>query len=145
MFRFIRILRMTDLEIFEVLHNSVLICLLIIEDKRRTLTDAEKQLIPYRLMDEEEIKEEINNVLYLYLLTGKELTEKQNDTIIDFANNLLHEVIPTAIIVKRLIDENKFFNMPLTFQLKDFQDILKYVDSPIKLNQLDERFYLSQE
>lgn len=90
MFRFIRILRMTDLEIFEVLHNSVLICLLIIEDKRRTLTDAERQLIPYRLMDEEEIKEEINNVLYLYLLTGKELTEKQNDTIFDFTDNLLH-------------------------------------------------------
>lgn len=90
MFRFIRILRMTDLEIFEVLHNSVLICLLIIEDKRRTLTDAERQLIPYRLMDEEEIKEEINNVLYLYLLTGKELTEKQNDTIFDFIDNLLH-------------------------------------------------------
>ena len=47
MFRFIRLLRMKNLEIIEVVHNSVMICLLIIEDKRRRLNDSEKQLTSY--------------------------------------------------------------------------------------------------
>ncbi|RTQ87629.1 hypothetical protein [Lysinibacillus telephonicus] len=117
MFRFIRLLRMRDLEIIEVVHNSVKICLLIIEDKRRALNDSEKQLTPYNLMDENELKDEIHNVLYLYILTGEELTKQQNDSIIEFADDLLHEVIPTAKIVKRIIDKNMFSNLPVTLQL----------------------------
>ncbi len=144
MFRFIRLLRMRDLEIIEVVHNSVKICLLIIEDKRRALNDSEKQLTSYNLMDENELKDEIHNVLYLYILTGEELTKQQNDSIIEFADDLLHEVIPTAKIVKRFIDKNMFSNLPVTLQLKDFQNILRFVHSSFKLNHIEESFYLSQ-
>lgn len=145
MFRFIRLLRLRDLEIFEVIHNSVKICLLIIEDKRRTLNNSEKQLFPYSIMDEEELKEEIHNVLYLYLFTGEALTEQQNDKIIEFADDLLHEVFPTAKIVKRFVHENRFFNLPLILEIKDYQDILRFVNSEYKLNNIGEIFYLSQE
>ncbi|MER2107376.1 MAG: hypothetical protein ABS949_10605 [Solibacillus sp.] len=144
MYRFTRVIRLRDVEAFETWHNSILISYVIIEDKRRRLNQEEQRLLPYRLMTKKELKK-LPNVLYVYIFTQQPLKEQQNNKIIGFIDALLHEVYPTATIIKRITDEKKFSDLPISMKRNDYQKILKMFGSEYKFPNEKNSIYLSQD
>ncbi|MCA1035844.1 hypothetical protein LCL90_14490 [Bacillus infantis] len=65
-----RILKLRDLEIFQVIRNGRVLAYSIIEDTRNPFTEEDKKMDPLCFMDEEDISE-ILNVFRIALISEK--------------------------------------------------------------------------
>lgn len=146
MIRYRRLIRMENIEIFKVFKNRISMGYLIIEDLRRNLNDAEKQLLPFRIMDEEELAE-YKNLIKIYILSDEELIEEDRSIIEEFAMDLVDLKDGCLYILESYVDEQLFIETPLDLRVKDYQKMLKLVHSTYDISKLDLRktIYLSQE
>lgn len=146
MIRYKRKVRMKNIEIFMLFKNSVSMGYLIIEDLRRPLNDIEKQLLPFRIMDEDEL-EEYKNLIKIYILSDEELSKEDKSVFEEFAMDLVDEKVHCSYILESYINEQFFLDAPLDFEVEDYQKMLKLVNSTYDISGLDLKklMYLSQE
>lgn len=141
-----REIRLKDLEIYFLFKDSVSMGYLVIEDLRRSLSKEELELDPYKYMDSEEI-EEIKNVIKVDILSDEELSEDDQDIFREFAYDLLDGKENGTMIIKYNVNPELFEHLPLTLELKDYQDILTEINSKYNITKmnLSNLMYLSQE
>lgn len=146
MIHYRRLIRMENIEIFRIVKSSVSMGYLIIEDLRRNLNDAEKQLLPFRIMDEEELAE-YKNLIKIYILSDEELTEEDRSIFEEFAMDLVDLKDGCLYILESYVDEQLFIETSLDLRVEDYQKILHLVHSSYDISKLDLRktMYLSQE
>ncbi|EAR67058.1 hypothetical protein B14911_16135 [Bacillus sp. NRRL B-14911] len=75
-----RILKLRDLEIFQVIRNVRVLAYSIIEDTRNPFTEEDKKMDPLCFMDEEDISE-ILNVFRVALISDKKLSKADSITL----------------------------------------------------------------
>ena len=146
MIRYKRKIRLKDLEIFMLFKDGISMGYLIIEDLRRTLNDDEKQRIPFKIMDEEDLSGYIN-VIRISILSDEELEQEDRDIFKEFAMDLVDEKDHCLYILDSYVNVNFFLEAPLDFEPKDYQKMLELVDSNydvLNLN-LNNLSYLSQD
>lgn len=146
MIRYKRKIRLKDLEIFMLFKDGISMGYLIIEDLRRTLNDDEKQRMPFKIMDEEDLSGYIN-VIRISILSDEELEQEDRDIFKEFAMDLVDEKDHCLYILDSYVNVNFFLEAPLDFEPKDYQKMLELVDSDydvLNLN-LNNLSYLSQD
>jgi len=146
MIRYKRKVRMENIEIFMFFKNRISMGYLIIEDLRRHLNENEKQLLPFRIMDEDELKE-YKNVIKIYLFSDEELSEEDADIFREFAMDLVDEKDYCLYILELCVNEKFFLDAPLDLEVEDYQKMLKIVGSTYDISglNLEKITYLSQE
>lgn len=107
---------MENIEIFKVFKNRISMGYLIIEDLRRNLNDAEKQLLPFRIMDKEELAE-YKNLIKIYILSDEELIEEDRSIIEEFAMDLVDLKDGCLYILESYVDEQLFIETPLDLRV----------------------------
>ncbi|RND00401.1 hypothetical protein EC501_05020 [Lysinibacillus halotolerans] len=137
---------MENIEIFRIVKNSVSMGYLIIEDLRRNLNDTEKQLLPFRIMEEEELAE-YKNLIKIYILSDEELAEEDRTIFEEFAMDLVDLKDGCLYILESYVHEQLFIETPLDLRVEDYQKMLHLVQSSYDISKLDLRktMYLSQE
>lgn len=126
--------------------DSISMGYLIIEDLRRTLNDDEKQRIPFKIMDAEELDDYIN-VIRISILSDEELKQEDRDVFKEFAMDLVDEKDHCSYILDSYVNINFFLETPLDLEPKDYQKMLELVGSDydiLNLN-LNNLSYLSQD
>lgn len=146
MIRYKRKIRMENIEIFLLFKDSISMGYLIIEDLRRHLNEYEKQLLPFRIMTEDELAT-YKNVIKIYVLSDEELSEENADVFREFAMNLVDEKDYCSYIIEWFINEKFFFDAPLDLEVGDYQKMLEIVGSTYDISELnlEKLTYLSQE
>ncbi|GEL03509.1 hypothetical protein [Rummeliibacillus stabekisii] len=146
MIRYKRRLRMKDLEIFMLFKEGTSMGYLIIEDTKRTLNSAEKQLLPFKIMDEDEL-EEYKNLIKIYILADEELSKDDKSIFEEFAMDLVDEKDYCAYILESYVDEQFFYVSQVDLEVEDYKKMLKIVNSSYDISNLDLKnlSYLSQE
>lgn len=146
MIRYKRKIRMENIEIFLLFKDSISMGYLIIEDLRRHLNEYEKQLLPFRIMTEEELAT-YKNVIKIYVLSDEELSEENADVFREFTMNLVDEKDYCSYIIEWFINEKFFFDTPLDLEVEDYQKMLEIVGSTYDISELnlEKLTYLSQE
>lgn len=146
MIRYKRRLRMKNLEIFMLFKDSISMGYLIIEDLRRHLNEYEKQLLPFRIMTDDELAA-YKNVFKIYVLSDEELSEEDADVFREFAMDLVDEKDYCLHIAEWFVNEKFFFDAPLDLEVEDYQKMLEIVGSPYDISELnlEKLMYLSQE
>lgn len=141
-----RKVRLEKIEIFLLFKDSVSMGYLIIEDMRRSLNDAEKQLLPFKIMDEDEL-EEFKNVIKVYILSDEELSEEDRSVFEEFAWDLVDLKDHCAYFLDSYVNEQFFLDAPLDLEVEDYQKMLQLVNSTYDISGLDLRklMYLSQD
>lgn len=146
MIRYKRKVRMENIEIFMLFKDSISMGYLIIEDLRRHLNEYEKQLLPFRIMTEDELAE-YKNVIKIYLFSDEELSEENADIFREFAMDLVDEKDYCLYILELYVNEKFFLDAPLDLEVEDYQKMLKIVGSRYDISglNLEKSTYLSQE
>lgn len=146
MIRYKRKIRLKDLEIFMLFKDGISMGYLVIEDLRRSLNDDEKQRMPFKIMDEEDLSGYIN-VIRISILSDEELEKEDRDIFKEFAMDLVDEKDYCLYILDSYVNVNFFLEAPLDLEAKDYQKMLELVDSNydiLNLN-LNNLSYLSQD
>ena len=91
---------------------------LIIEDMRRTLNENEKQILPFKIMDEDEL-EEYKNLIKVYILADEALSNDDKTIFEEFAMDLVDEKDYCAYILESYVDEQFFWDSPLDLDIED--------------------------
>lgn len=144
--RYKRKVRMENIEIFMLFKDSVSMGYLIIEDLRRCLNETEKQLLPFKIMDEEEL-EEYKNLIKIYILSDEELSKDNKFVFEEFAMDLVDGKDYCSYILESYVNKQFFLDAPLDLEVKDYQKMLKLVNSTYDISGLNLKklIYLSQE
>ncbi|MEI2341721.1 terpene synthase, partial [Priestia megaterium] len=78
-----RVLKLRDLEIFQVEREGTILSYVVIEDTRKPFTEEDKKLDPLCYMDEEDINA-ILNVFRISIINDEKLNEEDSDLIRSF-------------------------------------------------------------
>ena len=137
---------MENIEIFMLFKDSVSMGYLIIEDLRRSLNETEKQLLPFKIMDEEELAE-YKNLIKIYIFSDQELSKDNKFVFEEFAMDLVDEKDYCSYILESYVNEQFFLDAPLDLEVEDYQKMLKIVNSTYDISELNLKklTYLSQE
>lgn len=138
-----RILKLRDLEIFQVERNGTILSYVVIEDTRNPFTEEDKKLDPLCYMDEEDINE-ILNVFRISLINDEKLNEEDSKYLRTFFSKFVNNTNLTNFIIKEYIQEDLYdYEVNIEF----FNKILKNIGSNFIIEEFNERnwIYLSQD
>jgi hypothetical protein len=138
-----RLLKLRDLEIFQVLKNGNILSYVVIEDTRNPFTEEDKKLEPLCYMDEEDINS-ILNVFKISLINDEKLSEEDSIFIRSYFSDFVNNTNLTNFIIKEYIQEDLYDNED---NIKSFNKILQNIGSNYIIEEFDERnwIYLSQD
>lgn len=138
-----RILKLRDLEIFQVEREGTILSYVVIEDTRKPFTEEDKKLDPLCYMDEEDINA-ILNVFRISIINDEKLNEEDSDLIKSFFSDFVNNTNLTNFIIKEYIQEDLY---DYDIDIKFFNKILKDIGSNYIIEEFDEInwIYLSQD
>lgn len=138
-----RILKLRDLEIFQVEREGTILSYVVIEDTRKPFTEEDKKLDPLCYMDEEDINA-ILNVFRISIINDEKLNEEDSDLITSFFSGFINNTNLTNFIIKEYIQEDLY---DYDIDIKFFNKILKDIGSNYIIEEFDEInwIYLSQD
>ncbi|RAS75641.1 terpene synthase [Priestia endophytica] len=138
-----RILKLRDLEIFQVVRNGTIISYVVIEDTRNPFTEEDKKLDPLCYMDEEDINA-ILNVFRISIINDEKLNDEDLDFITSFFSNFVNNTNLTNFIITDYIQEDLY---DYEINIKFFNKILKNIGSNYIIEEFDKMnwIYLSQD
>ncbi|MED4072144.1 MULTISPECIES: terpene synthase [Priestia] len=138
-----RILKLRDLEIFQVEREGTILSYVVIEDTRKPFTEEDKKLDPLCYMDEEDINA-ILNVFRISIINDEKLNEEDSDLITSFFSDFVNNTNLTNFIIKEYIQEDLY---DYDIDIKFFNKILKDIGSNYIIEEFDEMnwIYLSQD
>ncbi|RAS77303.1 terpene synthase [Priestia endophytica] len=138
-----RILKLRDLEIFQVVRNGTIISYVVIEDTRNPFTEEDKKLDPLCYMDEEDINA-ILNVFRISIINDEKLNDEDLDFITSFFSNFVNNTNLTNFIITDYIQEDLY---DYEINIKFFNKILKNIGSNYIIEEFDKInwIYLSQD
>ncbi|MED4116316.1 terpene synthase [Priestia megaterium] len=138
-----RVLKLRDLEIFQVEREGTILSYVVIEDTRKPFTEEDKKLDPLCYMDEEDINA-ILNVFRISIINDKKLNEEDSDLITSFFSDFVNNTNLTNFIITEYIQED-LYDYEVNIQF--FNKILKNIGSSYIIEEFDERnwIYLSQD
>ncbi|WP_445491448.1 hypothetical protein [Niallia sp. 03133] len=141
-----REIRLRDLEVYLIFKENISMGYLIIEDLRRPLGQEELTISPYKYMDEEDI-EGYRNLIKIDILSDAKLTEEDQELYREFAYDLVDRKDFCALKINYTVDSELFKNLPLDLEVKDYQEVLKVINSKYDISNLnlDNLMYLSQD
>lgn len=138
-----RILKLRDLEIFQVEREGTILSYVVIEDTRKPFTEEDKKLDPLCYMDEEDINT-ILNVFRISIINDEKLNEEDSVLITSFFSDFVNNTDLTNFIIKEYIQEYLY---DYDIDIKFFNKILKDIGSNYIIEEFDEMnwIYLSQD
>ncbi|MFP7732415.1 terpene synthase [Priestia aryabhattai] len=138
-----RILKLRDLEIFQVARNGEIISFAVIEDTRNPFTEEDKKLDPLCYMDEEDINA-ILNVFRISIINDEKLNEEDSTFLRSFFSDFVNNTNLTNFIIIEYIQEDLYGH---EVNIKFFNKILKNIGSNYIIEEFDEInwIYLSQD
>lgn len=138
-----RILKLRDLEIFQVEREGNILSYVVIEDTRKPFTEEDKKLDPLCYMDEEDINA-ILNVFRISIINDEKLNEEDSDLITSFFSDFVNNTNLTNFIIKEYMQEDLY---DYDIDIKFFNKILKDIGSNYIIEEFDEMnwIYLSQD
>ncbi|MEI2444219.1 terpene synthase [Priestia megaterium] len=138
-----RVLKLRDLEIFQVEREGTILSYVVIEDTRKPFTEEDKKLDPLCYMDEEDINA-ILNVFRISIINDEKLNEEDSDLIRSFFSDFVNNTNLTNFIIKEYIQEDLY---DYDIDIKFFNKILKDIGSNYIIEEFDEMnwIYLSQD
>ncbi|MBQ4870353.1 terpene synthase [Priestia megaterium] len=138
-----RVLKLRDLEIFQVEREGTILSYVVIEDTRNPFTEEDKKLDPLCYMDEEDINA-ILNVFRISIINDEKLNEEDSDLITSFFSDFVNNTNLTNFIIKEYIQEDLY---DYDIDIKFFNKILKDIGSNYIIEDFDEMnwIYLSQD
>lgn len=102
-----RILKLRDLEIFQVIRDGRVLAYSIIEDTRNPFTEEDKKLDPLCFMDEEDINE-ILNVFRIALISDKKLSKADSITLRTFFSEFVNNTHLTNFIIQEYVQKDLY-------------------------------------
>ena len=138
-----RILKLRDLEIFQVEREGTILSYVVIEDTRKPFTEEDKKLDPLCYMDEEDINA-ILNVFRISIINDEKLNEEDSDIIRSFFSDFVNNTNLTNFITTEYVQEDLY---DYDIDIKFFNKILKDIGSNYIIEEFDEMkwIYLSQD
>lgn len=138
-----RVLKLRDLEIFQVEREGTILSYVVIEDTRKPFTEEDKKLDPLCYMDEEDINA-ILNVFRISIINDEKLNEEDSDLIRSFFSDFVNNTNLTNFIIKEYTQEDLY---DYDIDIKFFNKILKDIGSNYIIEEFDEMnwIYLSQD
>ncbi|MFS2174214.1 hypothetical protein [Priestia megaterium] len=138
-----RVLKLRDLEIFQVEREGTILSYVVIEDTRKPFTEEDKKLDPLCYMDEEDINA-ILNVFRISIINDEKLNEEDSELIRSFFSDFVNNTNLTNFIIKEYIQEDLY---DYDIDIKFFNKILKDIGSNYIIEEFDEMnwIYLSQD
>ncbi|MBY0214599.1 MULTISPECIES: terpene synthase [Priestia] len=138
-----RVLKLRDLEIFQVEREGTILSYVVIEDTRKPFTEEDKKLDPLCYMDEEDINA-ILNVFRISIINDEKLNEEDSDIIRSFFSDFVNNTNLTNFITTEYVQEDLY---DYDIDIKFFNKILKDIGSNYIIEEFDEMkwIYLSQD
>ncbi|MGD6878491.1 terpene synthase [Bacillus infantis] len=138
-----RILKLRDLEIFQVIRDGRVLAYSIIEDTRNPFTEEDKKLDPLCFMDEEDINE-ILNVFRIALISDKKLSQADSITLRTFFSEFVNNTHLTNFIIQEYVQKDLYEEEDT---IESFNKMLQKIGSNFVIQDFDERnwIYLSQD
>lgn len=102
-----RILKLRDLEIFQVIRNGRVLAYSIIEDTRNPFTEEDKKMDPLCFMDEEDISESLN-VFRIALISDKKLSKADSITLRTFFSEFVNNTYLTNFIIQEYVQKDLY-------------------------------------
>lgn len=138
-----RVLKLRDLEIFQVEREGTILSYVVIEDTRKPFTEEDKKLDPLCYMDEEDINA-ILNVFRISLINDEKLNEEDSMFLKSLFSDFVNNTNLTNFIIKEYVQEDLYdYEVNIEF----FNKILENIGSSYIIKEFDERnwIYLSQD
>ncbi|MGD6901573.1 terpene synthase [Bacillus infantis] len=138
-----RILKLRDLEIFQVIRDGRVLAYSIIEDTRNPFTEEDKKLDPLCFMDEEDINE-ILNVFRIALISDKKLSQADSITLRTFFSEFVNNTHLTNFIIQEYVQKDLYEEEDT---IESFNKMLQKIGSNFVIQDFDKRnwIYLSQD
>ena len=138
-----RVLKLRDLEIFQVEREGTILSYVVIEDTRKPFTEEDKKLDPLCYMEEEDINA-ILNVFRIALINDEKLNEEDSFFLKSFFSDFVNNTNLTNFIITEYIQEDLYDH---DVNIKFFNKILKDIGSNYIIEEFDEMnwIYLSQD
>ncbi|PLR71168.1 terpene synthase [Bacillus sp. UMB0728] len=138
-----RILKLRNLEIFQVIRDGRVLAYSIIEDTRNPFTEEDKKLDPLCFMDEEDINE-ILNVFRIALISDKKLSQADSITLRTFFSEFVNNTHLTNFIIQEYVQKDLYEEEDT---IESFNKMLQKIGSNFVIQDFDERnwIYLSQD
>lgn len=138
-----RVLKLRDLEIFQVEREGTIFSYVVIEDTRKPFTEEDKKLDPLCYMEEEDINA-ILNVFRISLINDEKLSEEESLFLKSFFSDFVNNTNLTNFIITEYIQEDLYDR---DVNIKFFNKILKDIGSNCIIEEFDEMnwIYLSQD
>jgi hypothetical protein len=138
-----RVLRLRDLEIFQVEREGTILSYVVIEDTRKPFTEEDKKLDPLCYMEEEDINA-ILNVFRISLINDEKLNEEDSLFLKSFFSDFVNNTNLTNFIITEYIQEDLYDH---EVNIEFFNEILKDIGSNYIIEEFDEMnwIYLSQD
>ncbi|MCK6208419.1 terpene synthase [Bacillus infantis] len=138
-----RILKLRDLEIFQVIRDGRVLAYSIIEDTRNPFTEEDKKLDPLCFMDEEDINE-ILNVFRIALISDKKLSKADSITLRTFFSEFVNNTHLTNFIIQEYVQQDLYEHENT---IESFNKLLQNTGSNFVIKEFDEKkwIYLSQD
>ncbi|MGF9943942.1 terpene synthase [Priestia megaterium] len=138
-----RVLRLRDLEIFQVEREGTILSYVVIEDTRKPFTEEDKKLDPLCYMEEEDINA-ILNVFRISLINDEKLNEEDSLFLKSFFSDFVNNTNLMNFIITEYIQEDLYDH---EVNIEFFNKILKDIGSNYIIEEFDEMnwIYLSQD
>ncbi|MDC0702014.1 MULTISPECIES: terpene synthase [Priestia] len=138
-----RVLKLRDLEIFQVEREGTIFSYVVIEDTRKPFTEEDKKLDPLCYMEEEDINT-ILNVFRISLINDEKLNEEDSFFLKSFFSDFVNNTNLTNFIITEYIQEDLYDH---EVNIKFLNKILKDIGSNYTIEEFDEMnwIYLSQD
>lgn len=102
-----RVLKLRDLEIFQVEREGTILSYVVIEDTRKPFTEEDKKLDPLCYMEEEDINA-ILNVFRIALINDEKLNEEDSLFLKSFFSDFVNNTNLTNFIITEYIHEDLY-------------------------------------